>query len=55
MHDVLVYETYDLPGLVKTHFYHIWVQNKVLREKHELRKLHEMLNEVRVLIPTIAR
>jgi len=34
-------------GLVKTHFYHIWVQNKILREKHELRVLHEMLADVR--------
>ena len=33
-------------GLVKTHFYHIWVQNKIFREKHELRVLHEMLADV---------
>jgi hypothetical protein len=30
-------------GLVKTHFYHIWVQNKILRPNHELTKLHELL------------
>jgi hypothetical protein len=35
-------------GLVKTHFYHIWVQSKILREKHELRVLHEMLADVRI-------
>ncbi|KAI0372361.1 hypothetical protein BV20DRAFT_978220 [Pilatotrama ljubarskyi] len=33
-------------GLVKTHFYHIWVQMGILRENHELRKLHEMLQDV---------
>ncbi|KAH9924357.1 hypothetical protein B0H21DRAFT_712451, partial [Amylocystis lapponica] len=37
-------------GLVKTHFYHIWVQMKILREKHELRVLHEMLQDF--VIPT---
>ncbi|KIJ57701.1 hypothetical protein HYDPIDRAFT_71487, partial [Hydnomerulius pinastri MD-312] len=30
-------------GLVKTHFYNIWVQNKILRPNHELTKFHEML------------
>jgi len=34
-------------GLVKTHFYNIWVQNKILRPNHELRILHEMLPEIR--------
>jgi hypothetical protein len=33
-------------GLVKTHFYHIWVQNKILRPNHELTKLHELLADV---------
>ena len=36
-------------GLVKTHFYHIWVQMKVLRENHELKVFHDLLAEVRVL------
>ncbi|KAG2338735.1 hypothetical protein BDR05DRAFT_951681 [Suillus weaverae] len=30
-------------GLVKTHFYNIWVQGKVLRPNHELTTFHEML------------
>ncbi|KAG2036333.1 hypothetical protein BDR03DRAFT_1011868 [Suillus americanus] len=30
-------------GLVKTHFYNIWVQSKILRPNHELDVLHEML------------
>ncbi|KAG1727629.1 hypothetical protein EDB19DRAFT_1642914, partial [Suillus lakei] len=30
-------------GLVKTHFYNIWVQNKILRPNHELTKFHEMI------------
>ncbi|KAG1727964.1 uncharacterized protein EDB91DRAFT_1239467 [Suillus paluster] len=30
-------------GLVKTHFYNIWVQSKILRPNHELEVLHEML------------
>ncbi|KIN97963.1 hypothetical protein M404DRAFT_31780 [Pisolithus tinctorius Marx 270] len=30
-------------GLVKTHFYHIWVQGKILRPNHELGMLHSML------------
>ncbi|KAG1796123.1 hypothetical protein EV424DRAFT_1353275 [Suillus variegatus] len=30
-------------GLVKTHFYNIWVQNKILRANHELQTFHEML------------
>ncbi|KAG9317973.1 hypothetical protein JVU11DRAFT_29 [Chiua virens] len=34
-----------VPGLVKTHFYQIWVQNKILRPNHELRRLHELLPE----------
>ncbi|KAF8547617.1 hypothetical protein OG21DRAFT_1569135 [Imleria badia] len=33
-------------GLVKTHFYHIWVQNKILQPNHELTKLHELLADV---------
>jgi hypothetical protein len=33
-------------GLVKTHFYNIWVQNKILHPNHELAKLHEMLADV---------
>ncbi|KAG2094257.1 uncharacterized protein F5147DRAFT_537124, partial [Suillus discolor] len=30
-------------GLVKTHFYNIWVQSKILRPNHELNMFHEML------------
>ncbi|KAG1810292.1 uncharacterized protein HD556DRAFT_1223274, partial [Suillus plorans] len=30
-------------GLVKTHFYNIWVQNKILRPNHELAKFHDMI------------
>ncbi|KIN96499.1 hypothetical protein M404DRAFT_33208 [Pisolithus tinctorius Marx 270] len=30
-------------GLVKMHFYHIWVQGKILRPNHELGMLHSML------------
>ncbi|KIK79292.1 hypothetical protein PAXRUDRAFT_161649, partial [Paxillus rubicundulus Ve08.2h10] len=33
-------------GLVKTHFYNIWIQSKILRPNHELAKLHEMLANV---------
>lgn len=36
-------------GLTKTHFHSIWVQGKILREKHELRVLHEMLANVHFL------
>jgi hypothetical protein len=35
-----------ISGLVKTHFYHIWVQGKVLRKTKELRGLHKILAEV---------
>jgi hypothetical protein len=35
-------------GLVKTHFYHIWIQHKILRTKKELRRLHAILSEVRM-------
>lgn len=38
MHNLLL-------GLVKTHFYHIWVQNKILRKKHELAALHAFLKD----------
>ncbi len=34
------------PGLVKTHFYHIWVQLKIFRKTKEIRRLHEILAEV---------
>ncbi|KAG1722490.1 uncharacterized protein EDB91DRAFT_1240213 [Suillus paluster] len=30
-------------GLVKTHFYNIWVQNKILQPNHEVTKFHEMI------------
>ncbi|KAJ3525424.1 hypothetical protein NMY22_g10588 [Coprinellus aureogranulatus] len=38
MHNLLL-------GLVKTHFYHIWVQEKILRPTKELRLLHQVLKE----------
>ncbi|EDR11390.1 uncharacterized protein LACBIDRAFT_323939 [Laccaria bicolor S238N-H82] len=37
MHNLLL-------GLVKTHFYHIWVQGKILRKTKELRALHNILS-----------
>lgn len=36
-------------GLVKTHFYNIWVQGKILRANHELDMFHEMLADVSVI------
>ncbi|EDR12040.1 uncharacterized protein LACBIDRAFT_324415 [Laccaria bicolor S238N-H82] len=33
-------------GLVKTHFYHIWVQAKILWKMKELHALHHILSEV---------
>ncbi|KAG1719167.1 uncharacterized protein EDB91DRAFT_1011243, partial [Suillus paluster] len=30
-------------GLIKTHFYNIWVQSKILHSNHELDMFHEML------------
>ncbi|CDO71994.1 hypothetical protein BN946_scf184943.g29 [Trametes cinnabarina] len=33
-------------GLVKTHFYHIWVQLKLFRKSRELRRLHAILAEL---------
>ncbi|TBU52487.1 hypothetical protein BD310DRAFT_981846 [Dichomitus squalens] len=33
-------------GLVKTHFYHIWVQLKILRKTKELRQLHSVLEKL---------
>ncbi|KAF6741770.1 hypothetical protein DFP72DRAFT_861523 [Ephemerocybe angulata] len=38
MHNLLL-------GLVKTHFYHIWVQMKILRKTEELKALHTFLSE----------
>lgn len=35
--------------MVKTHFYHIWVQHKILRKTKELRRLHAILSEVSYL------
>lgn len=35
-------------GLVKTHFYNIWVQGKILRANHELDVFHDMLADVRL-------
>ncbi|KAI0749923.1 hypothetical protein C8Q80DRAFT_1120041 [Daedaleopsis nitida] len=35
-------------GLVKTHFYHIWVQLKILRKSRELRVLHDTLDKLQL-------
>jgi hypothetical protein len=37
-------------GLVKTHFYHIWIQMKVLRKTKELRRFHDILSKVCVYL-----
>src|SRR5258706_3496887 len=37
-------------GLVKTHFFHIWVQCQILQQNHELRVLHELLADVSTLL-----
>ncbi|KAH9912376.1 hypothetical protein B0H21DRAFT_828763 [Amylocystis lapponica] len=34
------------PGLVKTHFYHIWIQLKMLRKTKELRRMHAILADL---------
>ncbi|EPS99806.1 hypothetical protein FOMPIDRAFT_1030690 [Fomitopsis schrenkii] len=41
MHNLLL-------GLVKTHFYHIWIQLKVLRKTKELRRFHEILSKLQI-------
>ncbi|THU96176.1 hypothetical protein K435DRAFT_819510 [Dendrothele bispora CBS 962.96] len=35
-------------GIVKTHFYHIWIQCKILRKRHELLRFHQMLSKIQV-------
>lgn len=35
-------------GVVKTHFYHIWVQLHILRKTKELCRLHAILADVRI-------
>ncbi|KAJ7583887.1 hypothetical protein C8J56DRAFT_1166808 [Mycena floridula] len=35
-------------GVVKTHFYHIWVQQNVLRKTKELRSLHAILDQLQL-------
>ncbi|KAF7348324.1 hypothetical protein MSAN_01786200 [Mycena sanguinolenta] len=35
-------------GVVKTHFYHIWVQLNVLRKTKELRSLHALLSKLKL-------
>ncbi|KAF8155108.1 hypothetical protein K438DRAFT_2026517 [Mycena galopus ATCC 62051] len=35
-------------GVVKTHFYHIWVQLNVLRKTKELRTLHALLDKLKL-------
>lgn len=37
-------------GLVKTHFFHIWVQCQILQQNHELQVLHELLADVSTLL-----
>jgi hypothetical protein len=39
-------KTNSIIGLVKTHFYHIWIQLKVLRKTKELRRFHDILSKV---------
>ncbi|KAL6299063.1 hypothetical protein BKA93DRAFT_830185 [Sparassis latifolia] len=47
VHQIVIDPMHNLfLGLTKTHFYHIWVQKDILRENHELRVLHEMLQDV---------
>jgi hypothetical protein len=44
----------DKVGLVKTHFYGIWVQQKILRPNHELNAFHAILSDVvRVFLSSI--
>ncbi|KAG2052952.1 hypothetical protein BDR06DRAFT_972639 [Suillus hirtellus] len=41
-------------SLVKTHFYNIWVQSKILRPTHELQMLHKMLanyGHIKFIVP----
>ncbi|KAJ7816338.1 hypothetical protein B0H13DRAFT_1923633 [Mycena leptocephala] len=38
----------SLLGVVKTHFYHIWVQLNVLRKTKELRSLHALLAKLKL-------
>ena len=33
-------------GIVKTHFYHIWVQLGILRPAKELQQVHDLLRYV---------
>jgi len=42
-----------LAGLVKTHFYGIWVQQKILHANHELVQFHAMLADVSPYLPFI--
>ncbi len=39
-----------LIGLAKSHFYHIWVQLKILRKTKELHELHSILDNVRLTL-----
>jgi hypothetical protein len=36
-------------GLIKTHFFHIWVQCQILRPNYELNILHDLLKNVSTL------
>jgi hypothetical protein len=42
-------QTLPLLGLVKTHFYHIWIPQKILRKTKELRAFHGILDKVCLL------
>ncbi|KAI0628591.1 hypothetical protein C8Q77DRAFT_1162009 [Trametes polyzona] len=33
-------------GLVKSHFYHIWVQLRIFRKSKEIRRMHEILSQL---------
>jgi hypothetical protein len=41
-----------LSGLVKTHFFHVWIRLKVLRKTKELRRFHDILSKVRMTVST---
>lgn len=44
VHQIVIDPMHNLfLGLVKTHFYGIWIQGKILRPNHELATLHDML------------
>jgi hypothetical protein len=49
VHHVLMFDLSHLcSGLVKSHFYHIWVQLRVLRQTKEIRELHGILSKMQI-------